>query len=203
MKSLFSSLCGLLLLALSAHASATEPNPQIVLQTNMGDIVIELYPEKAPKTVANFLHYVDDGFYDGTIFHRVIDGFMIQGGGFTADMEQKETHAPITNEADNGLRNTIGTLAMARTGDPHSATAQFFINVANNTPLDHREKSRGGWGYAVFGRVLQGMEVVQAIKGVKTGSRGPFRDVPQKEVLIQTASRLTPTTAQPQEHNHD
>jgi peptidyl-prolyl cis-trans isomerase B (cyclophilin B) len=197
MKSLLSSLFGLLLLTLGGPVAATETNPQVVLQTSMGDIVIELYPQQAPKTVANFLRYVDDGFYDGTIFHRVIDGFMIQGGGFGAGMEKKETRVPISNEADNGLRNTTGTLAMARTNDPHSATAQFFINIANNTPLDHREKSRRAWGYAVFGRVLQGMEVVQAIKGVKTGSRGPFRDVPQKNVLIQKASRLNSTAAQP------
>jgi peptidyl-prolyl cis-trans isomerase B (cyclophilin B) len=197
MKSLLPSLAALLLLGLSGQATAAEPNPQVVLQTSKGDIVIELYPEKAPLTVANFLQYVDDGFYDGTLFHRVIDGFMIQGGGFTDAMEQKPTRAPVANEADNGLRNTIGTLAMARTSDPHSATAQFFINVASNSSLDFREKTPRAWGYAVFGRVLQGMEVVQAIKEVKTGSRGPFRDVPQESVQILKASRLNSTAEQP------
>jgi peptidyl-prolyl cis-trans isomerase B (cyclophilin B) len=197
MKSLLSSLAGLLLLSLTAQSAAVETNPQVVLQTSMGDIVLELYPQKAPKTVANFLQYVDDGYYDGTIFHRVIDGFMIQGGGFTAEMEKKETRAPIVNEADNMLRNTIGTIAMARTGDPHSATAQFFINVASNTALDFREKTPRAWGYAVFGRVLQGMEVVKAIKGVATGNLGAYSDVPKESVLIRKASRLNPTAEQP------
>ncbi|MEN8169119.1 MAG: peptidylprolyl isomerase [Pseudomonadota bacterium] len=193
MKYLLSSLTGLLLLALSAQAAATEANPQVVMQTTMGDIVIELYPQKAPKTVANFLQYVDDGFYDGTIFHRVIDGFMIQGGGFTAEMDKKETRSPIPNEADNMLRNNIGTLAMARTGDPHSATAQFFINVANNTPLDFREKTQRAWGYTVFARVIQGMDVVKAIKNVATGNLGAYRNVPKETVLISKASRLNST----------
>jgi peptidyl-prolyl cis-trans isomerase B (cyclophilin B) len=197
MKSLLSSLAGLLLLSLSTPGTAIEANPQVVMQTSMGDIVIELYPQKAPQTVANFLQYVDDGFYDGTIFHRVIDGFMIQGGGFSAEMEKKETRAPIPNEADNMLRNTIGTIAMARTSDPHSATAQFFINVASNTSLDFREKTPRAWGYAVFGRVLQGMDVVKAIKGVKTGNHGGYNDVPNETVLIRKASRLNPTAAQP------
>ncbi len=199
MKSLFTTLIGLLALVSTGLAGAAEvppaqPNPQVLMQTSMGDMVIELYPQKAPKTVANFLQYVDDGFYNGTIFHRVIDGFMIQGGGFTAQLEQKPTRAPVPNEADNMLRNTIGTIAMARTSDPHSATAQFFINVNNNTSLDFREKTPRAWGYAVFGRVIKGMDVVKAIKGVATGNRGYYRDVPKENVLIKRASRVNSTT---------
>lgn len=197
MKSLISSLIGLLLLALAGQSTADESKPRVLMQTSMGDIVIELEQEKAPQTVANFLQYVDDGFYDGTIFHRVIDDFMIQGGGFTTEMEKKETRAPIPNEADNMLRNTVGTLAMARTGDPHSATAQFFINVANNTPLDFREKTQRAWGYAVFGRVVKGMDVVKAIKGVATGNLGAYRDVPKETIIITKASRQNSTAEQP------
>ncbi len=173
----------------SADTPAVAENPKVLMQTSMGDIVIELYPQKAPKTVANFLQYVDEGFYNGTIFHRVINGFMIQGGGFTEEMAQKETHPPVMNEADNGLRNTVGTIAMARTMDPHSATAQFFINVNNNTSLDFREKTPRAWGYAVFGRVVEGMGVVEAIKGVSTGSRGMHSDVPTTNIIIKKASR--------------
>jgi peptidyl-prolyl cis-trans isomerase B (cyclophilin B) len=163
--------------------------PTVLIQTSKGDIVIELYPDKAPKSVENFLNYVDDGFYDGTIFHRVIDGFMIQGGGFTPAMEKKQTRPPVINEADNGLRNIVGTIAMARTMDPHSATAQFFINVANNSSLDFREKTPRAWGYAVFGRVIKGMEVVSAIKGVATTTQGGYRDVPAEPVIIQKVAR--------------
>jgi len=177
----------------NAEAPKAADNPKVVMQTTMGDIVIELYQQKAPKTVANFLQYVDEGFYNGTIFHRVIDGFMIQGGGFTENMEQKQTRPPIMNEADNGLRNTTGTIAMARTMEPHSASAQFFINVANNTPLDFREKTPRAWGYAVFGRVVKGMEVVKAIKSVKTESRGMYSDVPSTNIVIQKVSRLSDT----------
>lgn len=177
----------------NAEAPKAADNPKVVMQTTMGDIVIELYQQKAPKTVANFLQYVDEGFYNGTIFHRVIDGFMIQGGGFTENMEQKQTRPPILNEADNGLRNTTGTIAMARTMEPHSASAQFFINVANNTPLDFREKTPRAWGYAVFGRVVKGMEVVKAIKSVKTESRGMYSDVPSTNIVIQKVSRLSDT----------
>ena len=154
----------------------------VKLQTNFGDITIELNAEKAPVTVANFLNYVDKGFYDGTIFHRVINGFMIQGGGFDASMNQKKTHAPIENEAKNGLKNRRGTLAMARTGDPHSATAQFFINHADNLPLDY--PSRDGWGYAVFGKVTSGMDVVDKIAKVRTGNAGFHQDVPTTPVVI-------------------
>ncbi len=167
---------------------ADDAHPRVRIATNMGDIVLELDREKAPRTVENFLRYVNEGFYDGTIFHRVIDGFMIQGGGFTQDFEKKPTHAPIRNEADNGLRNKIGTIAMARTGDPHSATAQFFINVANNSYLDFREKTPRAWGYTVFGRVVQGMPVIDKIRRSKTGAGGPFRkDVPRTPVIIEKA----------------
>jgi peptidyl-prolyl cis-trans isomerase B (cyclophilin B) len=173
-----------------SDASTSSTNPRVLMQTNMGEIVIELYPDKAPKSVANFLQYVDDGFYNGTIFHRVINGFMIQGGGFTPDMTRKQTRAPVMNEADNGLRNTVGTIAMARTQDPHSATAQFYINVAMNSSLDFREKTPRGWGYAVFGRVVKGMDVIKAIKSVPTTSKGMYRDVPVTTVMIQKVSRL-------------
>lgn len=159
----------------------------IVLQTNYGDITIELYQDKAPKTAANFEQYVRDGFYDGTLFHRVIPGFMVQGGGFDTDFNQKPTRDPIENEADNGVKNTTGTLAMARTQDPHSATAQFFINVADNDFLNHSGKSIQGWGYCVFGEVAEGMEVVESIKAVATTRRGMHADVPAEDVVIQRA----------------
>ncbi|MBN8411350.1 peptidyl-prolyl cis-trans isomerase [Halomonas denitrificans] len=159
----------------------------IILQTNFGDITIELNHDEAPKTAANFEQYVREGFYDGTLFHRVIDGFMVQGGGFDSNFEQKQTHAPIENEADNGLKNVTGTLAMARTQDPHSATAQFFINVADNDFLNHTGKNMQGWGYCVFGRVVEGMEVVNRIKGVSTTRRGMHADVPAEDVIIQRA----------------
>ncbi|MBE0489902.1 MAG: peptidyl-prolyl cis-trans isomerase [Halomonas sp.] len=159
----------------------------IVLQTNHGDISVELDHEKAPKTAANFEQYVRDGFYDGTLFHRVIDGFMVQGGGFDTDFNQKPTRDPIENEADNGVQNETGTLAMARTQDPHSATAQFFINVADNAFLNHSGKSIQGWGYCVFGRVVEGMEVVEKIKSVATTRRGMHADVPAEDVLIHKA----------------
>lgn len=156
------------------------------MQTNFGTIVLELDAAKAPKTVENFLSYLKEGFFDGTIFHRVIDGFMIQGGGFTANYKEKPAHAPINNEANNGLKNKRGTIAMARTSDPHSATAQFFINVADNDFLDHSAPTPSGWGYTVFGKIVQGMEVVDKIKASKTGSGGPFRtDVPQTPVIIE------------------
>ena len=154
------------------------------LETSMGEILLELDEEKAPKTVANFLEYVQNGHYDGTIFHRVIDGFMIQGGGMTADMAEKPTSTPVENEADNGLGNAAYTLAMARTMDPHSATAQFFINVKNNEFLNHKSKTEAGWGYAVFGKVAKGHGVVNKIKGVKTGRKGMHQDVPMEPVEI-------------------
>ncbi len=168
-------------------AAATEPwRPVVHMQTSMGEIVLELDPTKAPETVANFLQYVRDGFYDGTIFHRVIGNFMIQGGGYTADYHEKPTRAPIRNEADNGLKNVRGTVAMARTMDPHSATAQFFINVVDNDNLDHTDRSTLGWGYTVFGHVIGGTEVVDRIRAVPTGPGGPFSsDVPQTPVVIE------------------
>lgn len=159
----------------------------IVLQTNFGDITIALNHDKAPKTAANFEQYVRDGFYDNTLFHRVIDGFMVQGGGFDENFEQKPTRETIENEADNGLLNTTGTLAMARTQDPHSATAQFFINVADNDFLNHRGKNLQGWGYCVFAEVVEGMDVVNRIKNVATTRRGMHADVPAEDVMIQRA----------------
>ena len=160
---------------------------QVALNTNQGRIVLELDAAKAPKTVANFVEYVKSGHYNGTIFHRVIDGFMIQGGGFDEKMKQKSTGTPIQNEADNGLKNDIGTIAMARTGDPHSATAQFFINVGNNGFLNHSGKNPQGWGYAVFGKTVEGLDVVNKIKGVATGNAGGHQDVPRTPVVIETA----------------
>jgi peptidyl-prolyl cis-trans isomerase B (cyclophilin B) len=156
----------------------------VKIETSMGDIVLELDTDSAPKTVANFLEYVNNGHYDGTIFHRVIDGFMIQGGGMTADMEEKSTGQPIENEAANGLKNDAYTIAMARTMDPHSATAQFFINVKNNDFLNHTAETPNGWGYAVFGKVSQGHGVVNKIKGVATGRSGMHDDVPKEPVEI-------------------
>jgi peptidyl-prolyl cis-trans isomerase B (cyclophilin B) len=165
-------------------------NPKVLFKTNHGEFTVELYADKAPKTVANFLTYVKEGHYTGTIFHRVISDFMIQGGGFTADMEQKKVHGSIENEADNGLKNVIGTLAMARTNDPHSATAQFFINTANNDFLDFREKTARAWGYAVFGRVIEGMKTVNDIRAVKTGRHGQHSDVPKEAVIIESATQF-------------
>ena len=161
----------------------TKGKVECEMRTNLGAITLELNAEKAPKTVANFLQYANEDFYDGTIFHRVIDGFMIQGGGYTPNYVRKQTHAPILNESDNGLRNRRGTIAMARTGDPHSATAQFFINVADNPFLNQK---RNNWGYAVFGKVVKGMNVVDAIRKVRTGAGGNFpKDVPQTQVTIE------------------
>jgi len=159
----------------------------VKLETSMGDIEIELFEDKAPKTVANFLEYVKAGHYDGTIFHRVINGFMIQGGGMTAEMKEKATNAPVQNEADNGLKNDPYTLAMARTSDPHSATAQFFINVKKNDFLNHTGKNPQGWGYTVFGKVVKGQGVVNQIKAVPTGRKGMHDDVPQSPVVINKA----------------
>ncbi|MFC6443361.1 MAG: peptidyl-prolyl cis-trans isomerase [Alcaligenaceae bacterium] len=163
-------------------------NPKVLLQTNKGDITLELDAEKAPNTTQNFLNYVNAGFYNGTIFHRVINNFMIQGGGFEVGMKQKETNAPIENEANNGLKNDRYTIAMARTNDPHSATAQFFINVADNDFLNHTNPTPNGWGYAVFGKVVEGTDVVDSIKGVKTGNKGFHQDVPVEDVIIENAT---------------
>ena len=175
---------------LFASAAEVPKRPQAVLETSKGKIVIELYSDKAPVTVKNFISYAKAGFYNGTVFHRVIPGFMIQGGGFPPDMGRKETNAPIKNEADNGLKNERGTVAMARTPDPHSATAQFFINLVNNEPLNHTGKDN--WGYAVFGKVVTGMEAVDSIAKVQTGTRGPHRDVPVEPVIIQKVEIVEP-----------
>ena len=162
--------------------------PVVELDTNMGAIVIELNEEKAPKTVENFLNYVKSGHYDGTIFHRIIDGFMIQGGGMDAEMNEKATNAPIENEADNGLKNDKGTIAMARTQDPHSATSQFFINVKDNDFLNHSGKNIQGWGYTVFGKVTSGMDVIDKMRGAPTGRFGMHADVPKEPVVINSAT---------------
>jgi len=175
-------------LAAVAPAAAGD-NPKVILDTTKGQILLELDPAKAPDTVKNFLAYVDAGFYDGTIFHRVIPGFMIQGGGFTQDMQPKPTRPPIKIEADNGLKNERGTIAMARTQDPNSATAQFFINSVDNPFLNFTAKTTQGWGYAVFGKVVQGMETVDTISKTKTGPKGMYRDVPSEPILINTAKR--------------
>ncbi len=177
-----------LILGAGARARAERSHPLVKLETSMGDITLELYPDKAPVTVANFLEYVKAGFFDGTIFHRVIPGFMIQGGGLDAQMSKKATRAPIKNEADNGLTNDAYTVAMARTGDPNSATAQFFISVANNTFLNHTAKTPQGWGYAVFGKVVKGKEVVDKIKAVATTTKGDYENVPQEPVTILKAT---------------
>lgn len=168
---------------------ALAASPSVVITTNFGQITLELDEEKAPASVANFLAYVDSGFYDGTIFHRVIPGFMIQGGGLTADLQKKDTNDPVQNEAKNGLRNVRGSIAMARTSAPHSATAQFFINHKDNANLDY--PSFDGWGYAVFGRVTDGMDVVDAIADVPTGRRMGRGDVPLETVMIETIARVT------------
>ena len=172
------------LFSIAAHAA----NPQLEVKTSQGTVTIELYQDKAPKTVENFLQYAKDGFFNGTIFHRVIPGFMIQGGGFTPDLKQKDTRAQIQNEAKNGLKNETGTLAMARTGDPHSASAQFFINLKENSFLDY--PGRDGWGYAVFGKVVQGFDVVQKIALVPTGNAGPHQNVPNTPVIIESVKLL-------------
>jgi peptidyl-prolyl cis-trans isomerase B (cyclophilin B) len=161
-------------------------NPVVIVETSMGDITVELYQQSAPKTVANFLEYVKAGFYNDTIFHRVIKGFMIQGGGLDADMKQKPTRPAIENEATNGEKNLRGTIAMARTADVHSATAQFFINTVSNSFLDHRSETREGFGYCVFGKVIAGMDVVDKIENSPTGATGMYRDVPKVPVIIKT-----------------
>jgi cyclophilin family peptidyl-prolyl cis-trans isomerase len=174
-------LSSLLLLSLSAFAQ-----PTVEIKTNKGSIVVELNQDKAPNTVANFVKYANDGFYTGTVFHRVISGFMIQGGGLDKNLNEKETRPPIRNEADNGLANNIGTIAMARTNDPHSASSQFFINVANNAFLNHTEKSDRGWGYTVFGKVVKGMDVVDKIARIPTDGG----DVPTQTIIIESATVL-------------
>ena len=175
-------------LAFLVSVAACAANPQFEMKTSQGMLVIELYQDKAPKSAENFVQYAKDGFFNGTVFHRVIPDFMIQGGGFTPDMKQKATRPPIQNEAANGLKNELGTLAMARTGDPHSATAQFFINLKDNGFLDY--PGRDGWGYAVFGRVVQGLDIVQKIARVPTANSGPHQNVPTTPVLIESVKML-------------
>ena len=175
--------------AIDQQAPAVPKETHVKITTNLGDIVIELYGEKAPLSVANFVNYVNTKYYDGTIFHRVIPGFMAQGGGFYKNLNKKPTLAPIQNEADNKLKNLRGTIAMARTNDPHSATAQFFINLADNGFLDHKNKSLQGWGYTVFGKVVEGMDVAYEIGDSPTGGRGPFpKDVPLRTISIKSAT---------------
>jgi cyclophilin family peptidyl-prolyl cis-trans isomerase len=196
------TLVGALVLAIGAiqvgctmaeDGKPQDPNDPIVLMsTSAGDVKIELYKDKAPATVANFLAYVNDKFYDGTVFHRVIPNFMIQGGGFTPDMKQKPTKAGIKNEAGNGLKNQFGTLAMARTSDVNSATAQFFINTKDNDFLDHKDDSMQGFGYCVFGKVIEGSKVVQKIEGVDTTSKGAYEDVPVDPVVIKSIRVISP-----------
>ncbi|MBO1926007.1 peptidylprolyl isomerase [Thiomicrorhabdus sp. 6S2-11] len=178
------------LLSFSFNATAQTENPQVLLETSKGNITLELNANKAPKSVANFLGYVNSGYYDGLIFHRVINGFMIQGGGLDGSMKKKPSKAPIINEADNGLSNDRGTIAMARTGDPHSATSQFFINHKDNNFLNHTGKNSRGWGYAVFGKVTQGMDVVDAIAKVSTTRVNGRGDVPAKPIIIIKASQI-------------
>jgi peptidyl-prolyl cis-trans isomerase B (cyclophilin B) len=187
MKRILIVALAVLAVAFTAYAG---DNPKVVLETSKGKIVLELSADKAPQTVKNFLAYVDAGFYNNTIFHRVIPDFMIQGGGFTVDMQKKQTREPIRNEADNGLLNRRGTIAMARTPNPHSATAQFFINTKDNDFLNHKGKTTQGWGYTVFGHVVEGMGVVDSISKVKTVTRRRFRDVPAEPIVITRVARM-------------
>lgn len=193
LKSLIKCVAAALVLLCAATANAATKaadEPLVKLETNYGDIVIQLNGRKAPRTVDNFIQYVKSGHYDGTIFHRVIKGFMIQGGGMAADMRERKTSAPIRNEADNGLKNRKYTIAMARTNDPHSATSQFFINSANNEFLDFKSQTPDGWGYAVFGKVVEGEKVVDKIESVLTGRRGGHDNVPLEPVIIKKAYML-------------
>jgi len=187
----FKRLCQTLLFSIFTFiAFSVSANPKVLMETTLGNIELELNEKKAPITVKNFLTYVNEGFYDGTIFHRVIKKFMIQGGGFDVTMKKKDTHSPIQNEADNGLKNLPGTIAMARTSNPHSATAQFFINAKNNSFLNFKDKTPRAWGYTVFGRVTKGMEVVKAIETVRTGKNRGFSDVPLKTITIKKVSLI-------------
>lgn len=195
MRYLLITFTSLFLLSSSINAAEDITSTRVKLETSEGTIVLELDVTKAPLSVANFMKYVSTGYYDGTIFHRVIKDFMIQGGGFTPEMERKEGNSTIINEADNGLKNLRGTIAMARTNDPHSASAQFFINVVDNPFLDHKSKTPRGWGYAVFGKVIKGMNVIDKIRNIPTGPNGPFpTDVPVKMVLIHNATIVEAAT---------
>ncbi len=189
MKQMLRHLLVSLLFSLGLAAGAAAEPVSVSMKTTLGEIGLELDPDKAPETVANFLRYVDEGFYNGTIFHRVINGFMIQGGGFTADLERKRTHDAVRNEARNGLKNIRGSIAMARTSAPHSATSQFFINHADNANLDY--PSFDGWGYAVFGRVTSGMETVDKIADQFTATRNGMANVPEKTVTIESVTRIS------------
>ena len=185
-----------LFFSVAVHSATPASNPQVEIRTNSGNIVLELYPDKAPKTVENFLGYVKDGHYKGTVFHRIIPGFMIQGGGFDKAFKQKATRQPVENEAANGLKNKLGTVAMARTSDPQSASAQFFINVADNAFLNYTAPTQRGYGYTVFGKVIRGMEVVNKIAATPTGSGGPFSsDVPKEAVIIEEIKLITADSA--------
>ena len=196
MRHLLSLSALVLSLCASNAVLAQASNPQVEFKTSAGSFTLELYPEKAPKTVANFLQYVKEGFYKGTIFHRVIPGFMVQGGGFERNMQEKsKTRPPIDNEAGNGLKNDVGTIAMARTNAPHSATAQFFINVANNDSLNYREPTQAGYGYAVFGKVTKGMDAVMKIVKVPTGNAGPHQNVPLTPIVIEEVVLVTASAA--------
>jgi cyclophilin family peptidyl-prolyl cis-trans isomerase len=188
---LFIFLLGGIFMSVPAEASSTHESRTVVrMETSKGDIIIELFDQEAPKTVKNFIGYIEDNFYEGTIFHRIIQNFMIQGGGFEAGLKQKATREPIINEATATLSNMRGTIAMARTADINSATAQFFINTVNNPALDHRNKTQQGYGYAVFGKVIEGLDIVDDIAAVKTGSSGYFQDVPKEDVVIKKVSIL-------------
>lgn len=186
MKGLLFLIFGMMVMVGMVKADGGD-SPRVVIETNKGKFVIALDAENAPISTENFLGYVESGYYEGTVFHRVIDGFMVQGGGFTQDMAQKDTKGTIQNEADNGVKNKRGTVAMARRPDPHSATAQFFVNTVDNAFLDHRSKDAQGWGYAVFGHVVEGMDVVDAVEKVETGRHGSMGDVPTEPVVIQKA----------------
>ncbi len=190
MKKLFSVLLALTVVLPFAAFPAAADNPHVRMTTSLGVVEIELDAKRAPDTVKNFMNYVKNGFYPGTIFHRVIPGFMIQGGGFRPGMDEKVKGPSIRNEADKGLKNLAGTLAMARTSDPHSAAAQFFINTVDNPALDHRDKTTAGWGYTVFGKVTKGMDVVKKVENVSTHTVGPFQNVPVKDVVIQKVERI-------------
>lgn len=195
MRYLLTTITAFVFLISTANAADNFSSKHVKLETSEGNIVLELDITRAPHSVLNFMNYVRSGFYDGTVFHRVISNFMIQGGGFDSRLQRKETKAPVINEADNGLKNTRGTIAMARTNDPHSATAQFFINVVDNPFLNHKNKTPRGWGYAVFGKVIEGMDVVDKIRNTRTGPGGPFRsDVPVKTVTINKASIIETKT---------
>lgn len=193
-KLLTACACALLLLA---NSNVFAASPKVRMETTQGTVIIELHPDEAPVTVENFLRYVNAGKYDGTIFHRVIKGFMNQGGGFTPDLKKVDTFAPINNEADNGLKNKRGSIAMARTNDPNSATNQFFVNTVDNAFLDHKGRTPGGWGYCVFANVVDGMDVMDRIAGLPTGARAPFpKDVPKTDVVIEKITVVEPAKKQ-------